>query len=459
MITFALVAVLLAFPALGSPLSTSAESLIPGGGGLDLAPIISRPSAEQTAIPNQYIVVLKPEATLDDLNAHAAAVQSYDESNPLIHIFDGPLKGVVGKFSDATVDKIRAMPKVGYVERDQMLNAVDRSITKRNVVTQRGAPWGLARISHQERLSFRTFDKYIYNDQGGTGVDVYVIDSGINIGHVDFEGRAHWGHTVPAGDRDEDGNGQGTHCAGTIAGKTYGVAKKAQVYAVKVLRSNGSGSVSDAIAGVNWASKQAQARAIEAIKEFRATGKTSHKGSVANMFSRSNGSSALNDAVNAAVRNGMHFAAAAGDNNSDACDYSPAAAELPIIVGASTISDDRASFSNYGKCLDIFAPGRDITSTWIGNKYAINTISGTSMASSHTAGLLAYLLSLQDPRSPAPGSGDSYYNADGSLDVTQFGAMTPAELLSILIDLSGEDKLSNIPPLTNNFLIYNNEAR
>ncbi|KAJ1306096.1 hypothetical protein OPQ81_010807 [Rhizoctonia solani] len=504
MITVAVTIGLLAVPALATPLSTSTEPLFRGNVGLNLAPVVSHPSAEQAIIPNQYIVVLKPEATLDDLNSHAMSVQAHDEENPLtggsglLHIFDGAIKGVAGKFSDATLDKIRAMPEVEYVERDQVVYAIGEPEDQH--ATQRGAPWGLARISHRNKLGFSTFNQYVYDPNGGEGVDVYVIDTGINIKHTEFNGRAYWGHTVPQNDVDEDGNGHGTHCAGTIASDKYGVAKKAHVYAVKVLGSNGSGSMSDVVAGVTWASKQAQAKAIEAIKEFRATGKTSHKGSVANMSLGGGKSPALDRAVNAAVRNGMHFAVAAGNDNKDACNYSPAAAELAVTVGASTIGDDRAYFSNHGPCVDIFAPGLNILSTWIGSNTATNTISGTSMASPHTAGILAYYLSIQgsatfnpsleekagnallsnwnptgailailpnwmkafvpaslvDQSMPISASTESFYNADGTLDVTQFGGITPAQLKSALIELGEKNKLKDLPPNTINLLIFNN---
>ncbi|CUA67049.1 Subtilisin-like protease 8 [Rhizoctonia solani] len=504
MITVAVAVGLLVAPALASPLSTSTEPLIRGNVGLNLAPVVSHPAAEQAIIPNQYIVVLKPEATLDDLNSHAMAVQSHDETNPLtdgsglMHIFDGALKGVAGKFSDATLDKIRAMPEVEYVERDQVVYAIHEPAESH--ATQKGAPWGLARISHRKKLGFSNFNQYIYDSEGGEGVDVYVIDTGINVEHEEFHGRAHWGHTVPQNDVDADGNGHGTHCAGTIASDKYGVAKKAQVYAVKVLGSNGSGSMSDVVAGVTWASKAAQAKAIEAIKEFRATGKTSHKGSVANMSLGGGKSPALDRAVNAAVRKGMHFAVAAGNDNRDACNYSPAAAELAVTVGASTLADERAYFSNHGSCVDVFAPGLNILSTWIGSKDATNVISGTSMASPHTAGLLAYLLSIHgsatfnpdmskyshnalvsnwnptgaimsilpswmtafipasfiEQNMPASMSAESFYNEDGTLDVTQFGAITPAQLKAALIDLGERDKISELPPNTVNLLIFNN---
>ncbi len=152
----------------------------------------------------------------------------------------------------------------------------------------------------------------MYDDDGGEGVDVYVIDTGININHVEFEGRAFWGKTIPENDVDEDGNGHGTHCAGTIASKKYGVAKKANVYAVKVLGSNGSGSMSDVVAGVSWATKSALAKQDQSAKELAATGKTSHKGSVASMSLGGGKSPALDRAVNAAVDSGIHFSVAAG---------------------------------------------------------------------------------------------------------------------------------------------------
>jgi cerevisin len=162
----------------------------------------------------------------------------------------------------------------------------------------------LARISHRHRLNFGTFRKYVYDDNGGEGVDVYVIDTGINTEHIEFEGRASWGKTIPQNDEDVDGNGHGTHCAGTIASRKYGVAKKANVYAVKVLGSNGSGTMSDVVQGVTYASTTAKAKA--------ASSNGSHKGSVANMSLGGSKSVALNKAVNKAVESGLHFAVAAG---------------------------------------------------------------------------------------------------------------------------------------------------
>ena len=301
--------------------------------------------------------------------------------------------------------------------------------------TEKQAPWGLARISHRDRLNFGTFNKYLYAADAGEGVDAYVIDTGTNIEHVDFEGRAKWGKTVPSGDEDEDGNGHGTHCSGTVAGKKYGVAKKATVYAVKVLRSNGSGSMSDVVKGVEFAATSH----IESVKQAKDGKKKGFKGSVANMSLGGGKTQALDAAVNAAVRSGIHFAVAAGNDNADACNYSPAAASAPVTVGASALDDSRAYFSNYGKCTDIFAPGLSIQSTWIGSKHAVNTISGTSMASPHICGLLAYYLSLQ------PASDSDYAVAE----------ITPKQLKENIISIGTKGALDDLPSDTPNVLAWN----
>lgn len=295
---------------------------------------------------------------------------------------------------------------------------------------EKNAPWGLARISHRESLSFGSFNKYLYAADGGEGVDVYVIDTGTNIDHVDFEGRASWGKTIPTDDEDVDGNGHGTHCSGTIAGKKYGVAKKANVYAVKVLKSNGSGTMSDVVQGVEWAATQH----IKKVKDAKAGKAKGFKGSAANMSLGGGKSVTLDKAVNAAVDAGIHFAVAAGNDNADSCNYSPAAAEKAVTVGASTLADERAYFSNYGKCNDIFAPGLNILSTWIGSKYAVNTISGTSMASPHIAGLLAYFLSLQ------PASDSAFAVAE----------ITPKKLKDNLIAIGTQGALTDVPSDTTN---------
>lgn len=213
-----------------------------------------------------------------------------------------------GRFSAEALQAIREAPEVAYVERDQIVRTQDDIKGVDNfgsdIETEKDAPWGLARISHRDTLRLGTFNKYVYDSHGGEGVTAYVIDTGVYVQHPEFENRARWGATIPSGDPDEDGNGHGTHCAGTIGSAKYGVAKAAEIVAVKVLRSNGSGSMSDVVKGVLWAAKDAE-------KQKKAGG-TKHKGSVANMSLGGGKAQSLDDAVDAAVESGLHFAVAAG---------------------------------------------------------------------------------------------------------------------------------------------------
>ncbi|KAG2182364.1 hypothetical protein INT43_007294 [Umbelopsis isabellina] len=395
-----------------------------------LAPLYMPEDAE--AVADSYIVVLKDHVNSENAMQHCHWVRALHNDNTVLsnlldsnaarglkHAFDLPkLKGYSGKFSKETLDQIRRSKDVAYIEPDTVVYASE---------LERNAPWGLARVSHREPLNLRTFSKYNYEAEGGSGVKVYVIDTGINVKHVDFEGRAEWGATIPQGDEDIDGNGHGSHCAGTIAGKRYGVAKQAKPVAVKVLRTNGSGSMSDVMKGVEWATEQHQIDKSDAAKS-----KKKYKGAVANMSLGGGKSRALDTAVDGAVEEGIVFAVAAGNDNRDACSYSPAASELAITVGASTIMDERAYFSNFGKCVDVFAPGLDITSVWIGSDRATNKISGTSMASPHVAGLAAYLLSFTD------------------------GEATPKQIKDQILELATKGALTKLPKDTVNLLIYNN---
>ncbi|KAE8372860.1 peptidase S8/S53 domain-containing protein [Aspergillus bertholletiae] len=413
-----------------------------------VAPILSASNAKE--VPDSYIIVFKKHVSTETAAAHHSWVQDIHDSMTghmdlkkrslfgfsddlylgLKNTFDiaGSLVGYSGHFHEDVIEQVRRHPDVEYIEKDIEVHTMEET-------TEKNAPWGLARISHRDSLSFGTFNKYLYASEGGEGVDAYTIDTGINIEHADFEDRAHWGKTIPTGDEDEDGNGHGTHCSGTIAGKKYGVAKKANVYAVKVLRSSGSGTMSDVVKGVEWAVESHLQKAKDA-KDGKVKG---FKGSVANMSLGGGKSRALEEVVNAGVEAGLHFAVAAGNDNADACNYSPAAAEKAITVGASTLQDERAYFSNYGKCTDIFAPGLNILSTWIGSKHAVNTISGTSMASPHIAGLLAYFVSLQ----PAQ---DSAFAVD---------ELTPAKLKKDLISIATRGTLTDIPSDTPNLLAWN----
>nr|POF22143.1 alkaline protease 2 [Quercus suber] len=460
------------FLGLALPLLASASPVLINPAGEE-APILSALNAQ--SIADNYIVVFKKHVTESHAADHHAWVQDThlrtqtaktelrkrsltpmaDEIfTGLKHTYNiaGNLLGYAGHFDEDVIEQIRRHPddhviwrhprsrheralltiaKVDYVEMDQEVHTLSDPEPK----TQKDAPWGLARISHRKGLSFDNFNKYLYSADGGEGVDVYIVDTGTNVEHVDFEGRASWGKTIPAGDADEDGNGHGTHCSGTVAGKKYGVAKKAHVKAVKVLRSNGSGSMSDVVKGVEYAA-ESHLKQVELAKKGKRKG---FKGSTANMSLGGGKSPALDQTVNAAVDVGLHFAVAAGNDNADSCNYSPAAAEKAVTVGASTLSDERAYFSNYGKCNDIFAPGLNIWSTWIGSKYAINQISGTSMASPHVAGLLAYLLSLQPSK-------------DSAFAVAE---ITPKKLKENLLAIATTNALTDVPSSTKNILAWN----
>lgn len=394
-----------------------------------VAPLYAPAHAE--AVSGSYIVVLKSDLSDEQLTEHAewinalamqsANVETLDGeySQGIEHVYEMPnLKGYAGKFDKRLVDAIRKSDQVAYVEEDSIVYASE---------LQRNAPWGLSRISRREATTLRNFNKYEYDQNtAGEGIKVYVIDTGINVKHVDFEGRATWGKTVPKNDEDVDGNGHGSHCAGTIAGKKYGVAKKALPVAVKVLASNGSGSMSDVVKGVDWATSQF----LKDKEDAQKAGKP-FKGSAANMSLGGGKSPSLDNFVNGAVDAGLVFAVAAGNDNKDACDYSPARAEKAITVGASTIFDERAYFSNFGKCVDVFAPGLNIESIWIGSDRATNTISGTSMASPHVAGLAAYFLSQSE---------------EGT---------TPKDIKKKILNVSTKNALSKIPKDTPNLLIFN----
>lgn len=400
-----------------------------------LAPLMM-PKDESLLIPGKYIVVFRenpaahPHASSAVSSSataqadHAVWLQTRiatDTKNKLEHSFNVEgLSGYTGYFSPQLVDEIRGRGEVQYVEADQVMYAfhsgmktIKGKLTRNKPVAgiksalkmQNDAPWGLTRLTHTQ--SSPAHHDYEYPESAGSGVDVYIIDTGINVDHEEFEGRAKWGKTIPLFDLDIDGNGHGTHCAGTIGSRAFGVAKKASLIAVKVLRTSGFGTNSDVIKGVEWVTRQHR--------------KNARKGrqSVANMSLGGGRSMTLEKVVDLAVAAGVHFAVAAGNDNEDACEYSPAAAQGPITVGASTVDDGMAFFSNHGKCVDIFAPGLDIKSTWIGSADAVNTISGTSMASPHVAGVLALYLGE--------------------------GKWTPKELKAELVARAQKDKLSKLP--------------
>ena len=261
------------------------------------------------------------------------------------------------------------------------------------------SPWGLQRISSQSTVSGNPGTMsftYTYADANlGSGVDVYVVDTGVNTEHAAFGGRARMGFSFEEDPSDQDGHG--THVSGTAAAAVFGVASQANIIGVKVLGANGTGLSSDTIAGMDWVIQQHDSRLNE-------------QGFVGSVMSMSWGlggvTPSVDQAVAAAVQAGVHVTVAAGNDGKDACNYSPSSTggKGPAIsVGSVGMSDDVSSFSNTGSCVDIYAPGEDVLSTWIGGDNVVNLLSGTSMATPHVTGVMAYLMASNTTlaRSPA----------------------------------------------------------
>lgn len=363
-------------------------------------------------IQGQYIVVYKEDAnvltSLQSLRASLGGVSVQRQSDlqslglaadaRVQQVYTAALQGLAVRLSPENLAALRQDSRVAYIEADQLMS-ID--------ATQTGATWGLDRID-QRALPLST--TYTYTNTG-SGVNVYIIDTGIRISHGEFGGRASVGYDVIGdGQNGNDCNGHGTHVAGTVGGAVYGVAKSVRLYAVRVLNCSGSGTNSGVIAGVDWVRQNAQ------------------KPAVANMSLGGGASSALDTAVNNAINSGITFALAAGNSNRDACNFSPARVAAGITVGATTSTDARASYSNYGSCLDLFAPGSAITSAWINSDTSTNTISGTSMATPHVAGVAALYLQSNPTASPSTVRNAIVANATSGV-VSSAGRRSPNLLL------------------------------
>lgn len=346
----------------GSP----AHSATPPSADVRLAPA-------GTGVPGSWIVTLKDGT---ESSRSVAGELTRGNGGQLSHLYRDVLNGFSAKMTKGEARKLAADPRVASVEQDSKVTASD---------TQPDATWGIDRIDQRDLPLSGT---YTYNTTA-SGVNVYVIDTGLRTSHSEFGGRASIGtDTVGDGQNGNDCNGHGTHVAGTTAGSTYGVAKGASVVGVRVLDCNGSGTVAGVVAGVDWVTANAV------------------KPAVANMSLGGSASDALDAAVRNSISSGVSYALAAGNGNFlgfplDACTVSPARVTEAITVGATDNSDRRASFSNYGTCVDLFAPGVDVTSAWNSDDSATNTISGTSMASPHTAGVAALYLAGHPDASPA----------------------------------------------------------
>ncbi len=332
------------------------------------SPSFSTVSASSDAIPDRYIVRLS-----DDVPSAAAASASMMRGlRGEVHFtYENVFKGFAVTLPAQALNGLRRNPLIAAIEQDAVVT-LD--------ATQSGATWGLDRIDER---SLPLDGVYSYGPTGA-GVDAYIIDTGILSGHIDFGGRVQPGYdAVTIGGNAEDCDGHGTHVAGTVGGTEWGVAKEVNLIPVRVLDCNGSGSFSGVIAGMDWVAAQASGP------------------SVANMSLGGGASSSVDAAVSRMVDAGVTVVVAAGNSNADACNSSPARAAAAITVGATTSSDARASYSNFGSCLDIFAPGSGITSAWYTSANSTNTISGTSMASPHVAGAAALWLEGNSSWTPA----------------------------------------------------------
>lgn len=316
-------------------------------------------------------------------------------------VLEHAFKGFIGEMTTAQAMALSRNPKIEFVEADSQVTTSE---------TQPGVTWGVDRI---DQFSTPLSGTYTYLSQG-SNVRAYVLDTGILSSHQEFKDRVLTGFTVIADGRGtEDCNGHGTHVAGTIGGTVYGVAKSVVLVPVRVLDCSGSGSISGVISGVDWVAGQKKSD-------------TSLK-AVVNMSLGGGRSSALDTAVNNLIKAGLVVVVAAGNSNQNACNFSPARVADAITVGATTSSDSRASYSNFGNCLDIFAPGSVITSAWHTSTSAIATLNGTSMAAPHVAGVVArYLSSVSGT---ASGATTALINASTKNVVSSAGSRSPNRLL------------------------------
>jgi subtilisin family serine protease len=353
------------------------------------------------AVKDNYIVVLKDFSTssVENLSAKYGA--------QVKHTYKSALRGFSAQMSETQAKRLAADPSVAHVEQDGEVRISE---------TQTPTPsWGLDRI---DQRALPLDNSYTYPNRGA-GVTAYIIDTGIRMTHADFGGRAVSGTDTVDNDADAtDCNGHGTHVAGTVGGTKYGVAKDVKLVAVRVLNCSGSGTFAGVIAGIDWVTADVQAN-------------PAHKPAVANMSLGGGANDTVDQAVARSIAAGVTYGLAAGnDNGGNACNTSPARTPEAITVGSTDRTDARSSFSNLGTCLDIFAPGRDITSAWLTDDNATNTISGTSMATPHVVGAAAVFLGSSPTATPQQVRDALVENATSDV-VTTPGTGSPNKLLHI----------------------------
>lgn len=331
---------------------------------------------KDNAIPGRYLVALEDGSMnargAEEIDpARAAGDLASNYGGAVSKVFSSAVKGFVVEMSDEAAENMSNDPRVKFIEQDSVMEAFD---------SQSNPDWGLDRVD-QRSVPLNT--SYIYS-QTGLGVNVYLLDTGIRPSHADFEGRAIAAHDViNDGQNGIDCNGHGTHVAATIGGRSYGVAKQVTLRSVRVLGCNGLGAVSTTVEGVDWITANRQGTAI------------------VNMSMGGGTSEFMDLVVGNAIRGGLQFVMAGGNQNQDACNVSPARIDIGITVGATDDTDKRWESSNFGTCLDLFAPGVNIKSAWIWNDTAFNTGSGTSMAAPHVTGTAALYLQRHPAATPA----------------------------------------------------------
>jgi subtilisin family serine protease len=348
---------------------------------------------------DRYIVVFDKGSSR--ASVREAKVKARDKGAKVHHTYSNALDGFAATLSESALSELRNNKHVSFIEADHKVSVSD---------TQSPATWGIDRIDQRDRP---LNNSYTYQ-RSGAGVKAYIIDTGMRRTHSEFSGRATSGFSaINDGRGTDDCNGHGTHVAGTVGGETYGVAQDVSLVAVRVLDCQGNGTDSGVIAGIDWV-----------------TGNhTAGTPAVANMSLGGGVSSALDTAVNNSINDGVTYALAAGnDYGANACNSSPSRVAAGLTVGSTTSTDARSDFSNIGSCLDLFAPGSSITSSWIGSDTATNTISGTSMATPHVTGAAAVYLQGNPGASPATVS-NAIVSSATTGRLTGIGTGSPNRLL------------------------------